>query len=229
MQQLFKTTDTGNTCNPYLRLMGDLQKLNCLANMFSFGFFKIRYLLFFITLSLFCGKMCFPGQFLNVHLETWDWVLLFIRFNFKSKQKCTIAKKKSILQAALPLLWVLMVENPHMGTCKTRIAQGSFRPLRPKGLCSATDPIRCHPAGCALTPILAPCSPAAHQAASPAGCSRTCHAAMPAERQCVPNPFPCHQGCTSILWLGKYDLWRWLGACLVQVFLSNHAILFTSN
>lgn len=50
---LFKTTDTGNTCNPYLRLMGDLQKLKYLANMFCFGIFQIRYLLFFIILSLF--------------------------------------------------------------------------------------------------------------------------------------------------------------------------------
>lgn len=174
--------------------------------------------------------MFFSGQFLNVHLETWDWVLLFIRFNFKNKQKPMIAKrKKSILQAALSMLWLLMVGNPHLGKYKTKTAQGYFRPLRPEGVRSATNPIRSHSAACAPTPILAPCSSAAHQAASPAGCSRTCHAAIPAERQCVPNPFPsCHQGCTSIFGLGRACDADW---CLpgYWFFLSNHAILFTSN
>lgn len=73
-------------------------------------------------------------------------------------------EKKSILQAALPLLWVLMVGNPHLGTCKTKIAQGYFRPLGPEGLCSATNPIRSHPVGCAPNPI-----PAALQLCSTPG------------------------------------------------------------
>lgn len=117
--------------------MGDLQKLKCLANMFSIEIFQMKYLLYFIIFCLFCGKMILPGHLSNVYLEIWDWVVLFIRFN--NNKKSTFAKKKKFnFQTPLSVLWLLKAGNSHTVIGKAKKPKSYFSSLWPECLWRTT-------------------------------------------------------------------------------------------
>lgn len=104
-----------------------------------------------------------------------------------------------------------MVGNSHSVICKAKIAKGYFRRLWPECLCGATKPIRVPPSSLPPgSPSPAPHSSAVCQAASPADCSRSCRAAIAAERQHFPDPFfSCHQGWARISGLGRAVTLAW--------------------
>lgn len=105
-----------------------------------------------------------------------------------------------------------MVGNPHLGICKTEIAQGYFRPLRAEGEGSATNPMKSHPGAWAWPPSLHPAAlqhsrqPPQQAAAEPA-------MQQSQLREC-PKSFSLRPpGLYIHIWTRKGS-WHWVGACL---------------